>query len=256
MIELPTEADPVKVVEGDCLEVLKSLPDGCVDAVVTDPPYSSGGAFRGDRMGGTVAKYTTSYGKRDLPEFGGDNRDQRAYGYWCALWLSECLRLTKPAGVCCLFTDWRQIGTTIDAIQAGGWVYRGVAVWDKTEAARPMKGRFRNQCEFIVWGSRGPMGDEGECLPGVFRRAVAGMGKEHTAQKPIEVMRGLLAISQPNATILDPFAGSGTTGVAAALEGRRCLLIEKEPAYAAICRERVRKVLSAGMFEGIEEGAA
>ena len=55
----------------------------------------------------------------DAPDFTGDDRDQRAYGYWCALWLAECLRVTKPGGACLMFTDWRQLPATRDAIQAG-----------------------------------------------------------------------------------------------------------------------------------------
>ncbi len=229
----------VTLYHGDCLGVLRTLPDAAFDAVITDPPYSSGGAFRGDRMGGTVAKYTTSYGRRDLPEFGGDTRDQRAYGYWCALWLGQCLRVTRVGGVCLLFTDWRQIGTTIDALQAGGWMYRGIAVWDKTEAARPAKGRFRNQCEFVVWGSNGPMGEEGECLPGVFRKAVAGMDKQHTAQKPTEIIKGLMGIVTKGGSVIDPFAGSGTAAEVAAECGIRCTLVERESAYCDIIRKRV-----------------
>src|SRR4051794_29809854 len=99
-----------RLILGDCLEVLRTLPDASVDAIVTDPPYSSGGQFRGDRMGSTIDKYVGSDQKAfSRPEFAGDNRDQRAYGYWSALWLSECLRIAKPGAVIALFTDWRQL---------------------------------------------------------------------------------------------------------------------------------------------------
>ena len=230
----------MRLICGEALETLRTLEDGGVDAVVADPPYSSGGTFRSDRMGGTVAKYTTSYGTRDVPNFTGDNRDQRSYGYWSALWLSECLRITKPGGVCCLFTDWRQLPTTTDALQAGGWVWRGIAVWDKTEAARPAKGRFRAQCEFVVWGSNGAMpDDQGECLPGVFRVSVACMEKEHTAQKPDAVLRGLVRICPPGGTVLDPFMGSGTTGVACVREGRDFIGIELQRDYFDIATRRI-----------------
>ncbi len=72
--------------------------------------------------------------------------------------------------------------------------------------------------------------------------------KHHLTGKPTPLMRELIKVVPSGGLILDPFAGSGTTGVAAALEGRRCLLIEKEPAYAAICRQRIAKVLDAGLF--------
>lgn len=226
---------------GDCLDVLRSLPDGGVDAVVTDPPYSSGGAFRGDRMQGTRVKYVDTRNPGVGPEFTGDNRDQRAYGYWCALWLSECLRITRPGGACCLFTDWRQLPTTTDALQAGGWLWRGIAAWDKTEAARPRKGCFRNQCEYVVWGTKGPIPHEGPCLPGVWRKAVSGSGKVHIAGKPLAVMCGVVAICPEGGTVLDPFMGSGTTGVACLQTGRKFIGVEIDPAYFAVARGRVEE---------------
>lgn len=231
---------------GDSLRIMLTLPDGCVDAVITDPPYSSGGTFRSDRNGGTVAKYTTSYGRRDLPEFSGDNRDQRSYGYWCALWLGECLRVTKSGGVCCLFTDWRQYPMTSDALQSGGWVWRGSVAWNKTAAARPAKGRFRNQCEYILWGSSGPMADDGECLEGCFTMAVAGEEKLHTAAKPTELMEELVAICPPGGIVLDPFAGSGTTIRAAIRTGRRAIGIELAEGCYAVALARLEKAAVGG----------
>lgn len=224
---------------GDCLEVMRTMADSAVDAVVTDPPYSSGGQFRGDRMGTTRKKYQNSGTVKLYPEFTGDNRDQRSFGYWSTLWVSECLRITKPGGVCLLFSDWRQLPSVTDVIQSGGWVWRGIAVWDKTEAARPAKGRFRNQCEFVAWGSKGSMPTVGKCLPGVWRKAISSKAKHHTTAKPVEVMTGLLEICPPGGTVLDPFMGSGTTGVAAAQLGLSFIGIESDPGYYAIADRRI-----------------
>lgn len=110
----------VTIYKGNALAILMQLPSESVDCVITDPPYSSGGAFRGDRMGSTSTKYVQSGQVLQHGDFAGDNRDQRAYLQWCALWLAECLRITKPGGVCALFTDWRQLPITTDALQAGG----------------------------------------------------------------------------------------------------------------------------------------
>ena len=63
---------------GDSLIELRAMPDASVDAVITDPPYSSGGQFRGDRQAASSAKYVASDTQRVLPEVVGDNRDQRA----------------------------------------------------------------------------------------------------------------------------------------------------------------------------------
>ena len=103
---------------GDCRDILPTLPK--VDAVITDPPYSSGGQFRGDRMGATSAKYQSTEHRGLYPEFQGDTRDQRAYLMWCSLWLGIALEKTKQGGVLACFTDWRQLPTTTDAVQCGG----------------------------------------------------------------------------------------------------------------------------------------
>lgn len=233
-----------RIIHGDCLDVLRALPAASVDAVVTDPPYSSGGAFRGDRMNDTRSKYVQAGTMLERPEFNGDNRDQRAYGYWCALWLSECWRVAKPGAPILMFTDWRQLPTTTDTLQAGGWTWRGIAVWDKTEGARPAYGRFRNQCEYIVWGSKGPMrhNDGSPCLPGVYRLTVKRDDKHHIAGKPTDLMRQLLRIVRPGGTVLDPFAGSATTCVAAALEGLEYIGIEQNPDYIEVAERRLATV--------------
>lgn len=214
----------VTLYHNDGLAILAELPDACVDAVITDPPYSSGGQYRGDRALGTHSKYvqTNSRAREDLAEFSGDNRDQRAYGYWCALWLAEALRVTKPGGACLLFSDWRQLPTTADALQSGGWVWRGVVPWWKPNG-RNTQGRFANTCEYVLWGTSGPRpADASETLRGFFQVSVAPTSeRDHVAQKPLEVMRELVRIVRPGETVLDPFAGSCTTGVAALIEGRR-----------------------------------
>lgn len=227
---------------GDCRDVLPGLTG--VDAVVTDPPYSSGGTFRSDRTRSTADKYIgggyvckeTAYAR---PEFSGDSRDQRGYLIWSELWLRLAFAATRPGGICCMFTDWRQLPTTTDAIQCGGWAWRGIVVWDKTEAARPQKGWFRNQSEYIVWGSSGAMAGEGDCLAGVFRQSVLSEGKEHIAGKPVALMQELVRVCPFGQIVLDPFMGSGTTGVACVRLGRSFIGIEIEERYFDIACRRI-----------------
>lgn len=238
------EDEALTLYHGEALALLATLPAASVDAVVTDPPYSSGGAFRGDRMDNTTAKYVQSDVAVRRPDFDGDSRDQRAYEYWCALWLGECYRVAKPGGVCLLFTDWRQLPATTDALQAGGWVWRGVVPWDKTEAARPQKGAYTSQCEYVVWGSKGPL-DRGEarpCLPGFFRYVVRQADKFHLAGKPTPLLIDLLGIVPPGGTVLDPFAGSGTALVAARQRGLRAIGVEWQEEYCAVTVRRLAQL--------------
>ncbi|MBB5469193.1 site-specific DNA-methyltransferase (adenine-specific) [Paraburkholderia sp. CI2] len=217
---------------GDALEVLPELSG--MDAVLTDPPYSSGGAFRGDRMGDAQTKYLST---RTLPSFSGDNRDQRAFHFWSALWSSAALRACKVGAVVCVFSDWRQLPVSTDYLQAGGWIWRGIVPWVKT-SYRPQLGRFGAQCEYVVWGSAGPMRlDRGVRALSGFYEYASPMQREHVTQKPLGLMADLLNIAPPGGRVLDAFMGSGTTGVAVVQSKREFFGIELDAhAFDVACR--------------------
>ena len=242
--------DAVTLYESDCLDVLPTLEPGSVDAVITDPPYSSGGMTRGDRMQTTSTKYVQTGSERFRgADFAGDNRDQRSWDYWCRLWLAQSLIATRPGGYLLAFSDWRQLPTLTDAVQAAGWVWRGILSWNKGPSARAAAAHyFRHQCEYVVWATRGasPPGEgwppEGEgCYPGSYDVPVNQADKHHQVGKPTKLMRELLRCVPPNATVLDPFAGSGTTLVACAIEGRRCIGVELDAGHCDTIRRRVRE---------------
>lgn len=245
----------VTLYHGDALAVLAQLETGSVDALITDPPYSSGGMTRADRAGDVHTKYVQndSLSGQALGAFGGDNRDQRAYGYWCALWLGEALRVVKPGGVAALFTDWRQLPMTTDALQAGGFVWRGLVPWYKP-TARPQAGRFTAQCEYVVWGSAGPMPIDltAAVLPG-FYQASPPRDREHITQKPVDVMRQIVKICPRDGTVVDPFMGSGTTGVAAVIEGRRFVGAEMTPHFAEVAERRIRTAAGQAIGNGAQD---
>lgn len=248
MTEPYATGDGWTLYKADALAVLVDLPTASVDALITDPPYSSGGMVRGDRMATTKLKYVmTGSSSHDLEDFTGDNRDQRAYAYWCALWLGEALRVAKPGAPGVLFTDWRQLPSTTDAFQAGGWVWRGIVPWAKT-TYRPQSGRFAAQCEYAAWGSAGGMVTDYTLpsLPGFYQDS-SPREREHITQKPLGVMRDLVKIAAPEGVVLDPFAGSGTTGVAALLEGRRFIGVEMTEHYAEVAARRLAE--AAGNYQ-------
>ena len=233
--------ESVTLFGGDSLAVLHDLPSGSVDAVICDPPYSSGGMVRGDRaQAGTHRKYSgTITDAGQLATFTGDSRDQRAYAYWCALWMSEALRATRPGGVILTFTDWRQLPATTDAVQSGGWVWRGIVPWVK-RSYRPQSGRLAAQCEYLVWGSAGSMPvDHTAPTHAGFFMANTPREKEHVTQKPLDVMRELVKVTPEDGVILDPFMGSGTTGVAAMLEERKFIGVEMVEHYQQIAKRRI-----------------
>ena len=219
---------------GDCLSVIPGLA-GPFDAVVTDPPYSSGGQSKGDRARSTGQKYLNS-GTVKFPDFLGDTKDQRAYLHWSALWMGLCYDKLTDGGLAIVFSDWRQLPVTTDAIQAAGFIWRGIGVWDKTGSARPYRGGFRSQCEYFVWGSKGSLvGDR--YSPGLFKVPTQAGGKFHQVGKPLPLMEELVAAC--GRRILDPFMGSGTTGVAALGMGKEFAGIEASPYYFQVALERL-----------------
>ena len=120
-------------------------------------------------------------------------------------------------------------------MQWADWIWRGIVAWDKGNF-RPHKGRFRQQAEFVIWGSNGalPVDRPVPCLPGVFAYPnVTGAARLHQTQKPLALMRELVRICLPGGRILDPFTGSGATLEAASLEGFDATGIElSKPIYA------------------------
>lgn len=236
-----------RLILGDALSVLRDIPSGSVGAVLCDPPYSSGGTMRGDRMGKTSVKYQSTEHRGIYEEFLGDTRDQRSFTFWSTVWLSECWRATQDGGIAAVFIDWRQLPAMTDALQAAGWVWRGIAVWNKTEAARPQKGRYRAQAEYIVWASKGQLLDEGPCAPGVFTLAANAEEKEHIAAKPVQLMADLLSIMR--GPVLDPFMGSCPVGVACARLGLPYVGIELSSYWhAAACRRVEAAYRQADLF--------
>ena len=240
---------PARLIHGEALQALQTLPPGSVDAVICDPPYSSGGFSRDDKNKSPDNKYTQHERRGRFPDFTGDNRDQRSYLAWCAMWVDACLRALKPGGYFLAFTDWRQLPVMTDAIQCGGVFWRGIVVWDKGGGARaPHKGYFKHQCEYIAWGTKGAariLEHDGP-FPGCINATVLQSDKFHMTGKPTALMRELVRCVEPGGVVLDPFAGSGSTGVACLQTGRRFIGIEREAAYIEIARSRLQEAASEG----------
>lgn len=223
MVELPTDAEPVRVVEGDALAVARSLPAGAVAAVVTDPPYgidlnTDYGRFSGGRKSARRQRHKPIAG--DAEPF--DPAPWLGYPK-AVLWGYHCFASRLPMGT--------------------------VLVWQKKPDAK--LGKFLSDCE-LAWVKSG----HGVYLfkhhwDGVCRASEAGT-HFHPSQKPVALMRWCLQRLRlpPGSLVLDPYAGSGPVGVACASLGLRCLMVEQEPAYVAVARRRVSEAMGAGISAG------
>ncbi|MFJ5121342.1 DNA-methyltransferase [Kitasatospora sp. NPDC088548] len=222
---------------GDALTVMKTLPDESVNAVITNPPYSSDGRTSRDTRG----KLTGSR-VHDLKTFPDENRDHQLA--WLADLLTEAYQESTEHAVAMIFSDWRQKPDIIEALRVAGWTWKGAIPWIKP-VSQPRKSGFKQSAEFITWGVKGTLDTSCDLyLPGHFTATQPGKDQDHAIQKPMEIMRQLVQICPEGGTVLDPFTGAGSTGVAALREGRRFLGIELNSHYADIAEQRLRAELT------------
>lgn len=240
-----TGGDGWTLLHGDTLSIVRAFKPGVFDAVITDPPYASGGTKPSEKNRTTTQKYSSMRADKALPDFDGDQKDQRSWTRWMAEWLSDVRKACKAGAVLCVFIDWRMAPCLSDAIQWAGWIWRGQVVWDKM-TSRPQKGRYRQQSEYMLWASNGPLPIDRPvgCLPGVFRYTNPAK-RIHVTEKPLQLMRDIVRICAPGGRILDPFAGAGTTILAAVQEGYEAVGVEVTDAYYRLGGDRVRTALAA-----------
>lgn len=238
----------MQLLRGDCLELMKDIPDSSVDMVLTDPPYSSGGLFAGDRKNSTRTKYTDSdyNGAARFQNFSGDNMDQRSFTEFMRMVLTKARQKSRPEAVAAVFVDWRNLPALTDAVQAAGWIWRGVVVWDKG-TSRNIPGRFRPDCEYVVWCTNGPKNVSWKtgqaALPGCYHvKSVSTQKKHHQTEKPVELLEKLLAICPAGGIVLDPFMGSGSTGVACVNMDRSFIGMELDPEYFETAKRRIEGI--------------
>lgn len=221
--------------KNDFRDLKQRILSASVDAVITDPPYGSGGFTVKDVLKTSKTKYVSSSAsyQTTLLDIDGDSQHPEA---WKQLMQGVCLeakRVLKPGGILVMFIDWRNLAALQSCIHASGLTQRGVSVWDKGPASRPMKNGFRNQAEYLLWATQGKMPSTHPpvYLPGVFRHTTMTNGKVHITQKPESLMAEIIRICPPGGLIFDPFMGSGTTGVSALKSGRKfigCETVERK----------------------------
>lgn len=215
-----------------------------VDTILCDPPYSSGGTTAQERQNGASKKYISDGSCTSrLVDFDGDNRDQRSYTTWLAMVLALARPAVKLGGIVMVFTDWRQLPATTDAVQSAGYIWRGIIPWHKP-ANRKMAGRFSKACEYIVYASHGKLGRttvKGLPCPEGFYSQTPPYAKKriHPTEKPVDMLRYMLTTTPENGTVMDLFCGSGSTGEAAISTNRKFIGFEISSHYAKTAADRL-----------------
>jgi DNA modification methylase len=215
----------VAIYHGDCRDILP-LPATIGCTIITDPPYSSGGFQESGKSAGSIGT-TREFG--DLPVLRADNLSTRGYRRL----MRDAIDASRASALY-MFTDWRMWIEAFDTAEDCGLRVRSMIVWDKIVPG--MGSPWRNRHELILFALRdNPTTKWG--LGNVLPRARSG-NEHHPTEKPVALIADLLGMVDVGAMILDPFAGSGTTLVAAKSLGRRAIGIEIEERYCEIAAQR------------------
>jgi site-specific DNA-methyltransferase (adenine-specific) len=219
---------------GDCVEIMETLDDCTVDAVLTDPPYSSGGRRENAR---SIRKSMTR-SVEDDDWIRGDAMSTGGFIYLLRLCGIQWRRLLRPGGHALSFIDWRMADTLRAALETADMRQHPTLVWDKDRLG--MGAIFRNQHEFIVHMSAGnPADPQRRDVPNVLRFPPVRDG-DHPTEKPDALLQTLLSvITPPGGVVLDPFAGSGSTLQAARALGFKSVGIEADERYAEVIAKRL-----------------
>ena len=228
------------VITGDALTEIQRLDACSVDAIVTDPPYASGGFTE------TARRQASGQGLRSetLQSSGWFQGDQM--GTSGLVWLLraiafEAARVLVPGGSLCVFCDWRQISNIAPAMESAGLRLSNVLVWNKGVAGLGSGFRAQHEMCLLLTNGSGAFYSAAEGNVLTVPRMNPG-DREHWTQKPIDLMRRIIRTVAPeDGLVVDPFGGSGSTAVACVLERRRFLLVERDPAMCDLARDRVQE---------------
>jgi len=212
-----------KVICGDCLEVMKGIPDGAVDLVVTDPPYGMG--------------YVSSRRKLKFNHIENDNNLD-----WVESFTPIIFKILKENSHSYIFCNDYSHGELRQAHKDYGFQVKRTLIWEKNNhTSGDLEGDYANKTEFILFCHKGRklLNGNRECNVLKFDRVAT---LTHPTEKPLSLISKLIVnSSNPGDLILDPFLGSGTTAVAAKQLGRKFIGIEIDPGYCRIAEDRLRQ---------------
>jgi site-specific DNA-methyltransferase (adenine-specific) len=201
-----------RFLHGDAFEILPDVPDGSVDLVLTDPPY--GIDYQSNRR--------VVWEK--LPKFQGD-RDLE----WLSVFVDEAYRVLANHRHLYCFCRWDRYPVFAEAISRRFQI-KNALVWVKSNhGSGDLRGAYAPQYEMVIFAGKGRRQLRGKRHPDVLLKhaAVSSRARKHPVQKPVDLLRFLIEKStKPGEVVLDPFAGVGSTVVAALQTGRRYLGIE------------------------------
>lgn len=237
----------LQLAQGDCLEEIKKIPDNSVDLILTDPPYNIGN-FMLDREAG-VHRMRENF----FATAGWDNLTQDEWSSSMQAVLDEAARVLKPGGSAVIFMSVIKIETLLKLARRSGLYYKTTGTWHKKNPMpRNMNLHFINSTEvwaYFTYGKKtGTFNNEGLAVHDFIETSVTPKNErqfgKHPTQKPLVLMTHFIKLlSNPGDMVLDPFMGSGSTGVAALMMNRRFIGFELDSSYYEISKNRMDGIL-------------
>lgn len=214
---------------GDCLELMKKIPDKSIDLVVTDPPY--------------LISYKTNYRKdkthKFCTEINGDDDEELIRNY-----MSECFRILKDNSAMYCFCSAKTLSTFTSISESSGFKLKNTIIWVKNNwTAGDLKAQFGQQYEPLLLLNKGRKEFTGKRLTDVWMfNRVSGKSLVHQNQKPVELIEQcILKHSNEGDIVFDGFLGSGTTAVACVNTNRHYIGFELDPRYYDIACKRLNE---------------
>ena len=219
---------------GDCLEILKEIPDNSIDLIVTDPPYKVTARGSAGNSGGMLQKKINRKGK--VFEFNDIS---------CKKYAPEFFRVLKDGTHCYIMTNHTNLIEMLNVFTNVGFKFVKCLIWNK---GNKIMGQFyMNQFEYIMFFRKGKAKKINNCgtsdILNIPNKKTKIDGKNlHDTEKPIELNRILVENStNENDIVLDPFMGIGSCGIACKKLNRNFIGIELDEKYFNIAKERIEK---------------
>jgi len=211
----------MKLIQGDCLEILPTLETESVDLILTDPPYGM--------------DYQSNFSNKRMDKIANDERPF----IW---WLYHAFKITRDGGALVCFSDWKNQEAFRFAIELAGFKIKSQVIWAKHSGGLgDLNSSFLPQHEIAWFAVKGKFSFYDKRPLSVIDCSKVPPGQiVHPNQKPAGVLAAMIrALTPKGGVVLDPFVGSGSTGIAAFQTGRDFIGIELDPEYFAIAEKRI-----------------
>lgn len=212
----------IQLYNGDCLELMKNIPDGSVDLVLTDPPYGM--------------DFQSHFRKEMYSKIGNDKALD-----WLESYVDECFRILKDNTAVYFFCSWHNVDIFKQAIEKK-FKIKNILIWEKNNTSMgDLKGSYAPKYEMIIFAHKGRKLLNGFRYADVIKANRTG-NKVHPTEKPVDLLELFIKnSSDEGAVVFDGFMGSGSCGVACINTNRNFIGIELDKGYFDIAKKRIKE---------------